>query len=1276
VFYRSQSTKTDAAVLVSSVFIILAVSIGILLFSFQGTPPIMFGSSRSLSPEILYGALAIVLVCAVALALALHSLMARRSPVKTADDAGLPLPVGDGSSSPADGSQVVISPEMQFALTAAFDKLKQSREELEKQIAERSRELTDTLETSTDIVAAIPSGLMIFKYKAPDRLNLVDANPEALRLFNAAMTDMVGHEFIDLWPGKHGQTLRRQLLDVMQTRTMLETEHCEYGDEGLNQAYRVRGFTLSGDRLGVAMEEITARKKAEEELKRERDRTQLYLDMAGSILMALDTNNHVAMINEAGCQALERSQGDILGRDWIDFFVPEKHRGKVRATFKKIIAGRLSARKDYRFPVISAGGQEKIIAWQYSCLTDALGHVTGLLCSGQDVTEHMLAEEAREESEKRLQVILDTIQAGILLVDPETETIVDVNPFAASMFRARQEDIVGRPYTVWVRQSENGIDEGAVANRVVANSQQWLLTAQGGTIPVLKTTSMVELSGRTYRLEGFIDITDRMAIERALRQSEEDYRRLFENAQEGICLAQGGKLVLFNPQIVETLSYPSEYIRERPFIEFIHPEDQPMVADNHRRRLAGEKVASVYSFRIINGRGETRWMEIRAVLLPWQERPATLNFITDITERRQAEERLRQNEETYRLLTENLRDVVAKISIDGHLEYVSPAIRDFGGYIPEEEIGSPIEKYFADKNEAVKAQELLRTMAVSGDSVSIEFLFQSKAAKPFYVETTGKPVMIDGVVTSIQCVMRDITERKQAEATLRESEQRFRSVLESVPNIAVQGYDRDHRIIFWNQASETLYGYSKDEVLGKKLEDLAPESNPESRPGERGVRHKDGSIVPVYSSHLALHNIHGEVEIYTLDVDLTELKKAQKQQRILQEKLERIERMESLGVLAGGVAHDLNNMLGPMVGYSDIILKGLEPNNPLRKNIERIGKSAQAAADIIQDLLTMARRGRYDMVPTNLNQVIHDYMDTPAFIKLRESHPRIQVQCSLDSSLPPLMGSAPHLSKVIMNLVVNAFDAMADGGSLTISTESARLTKLLGGYGRIPAGPYLIMRLRDTGIGISEDDLSKIFEPYYSKKKLGISGSGLGLAVVYGIVKDHKGYYDVFSAVGEGAEFVLYFPACQVSSDRPRKEAENIYGSESILVVDDSEEQRLVAVDLLSNLGYSVATVSNGREAIAYLKEKKADLVIMDMIMDKDYDGLDAYRDILKLCPDQKTIIISGFSATERVETMQKLGAGAYVRKPFTLSRLGLAVRAELDKSPILATRPPSIPTP
>jgi CheY-like chemotaxis protein len=252
-----------------------------------------------------------------------------------------------------------------------------------------------------------------------------------------------------------------------------------------------------------------------------------------------------------------------------------------------------------------------------------------------------------------------------------------------------------------------------------------------------------------------------------------------------------------------------------------------------------------------------------------------------------------------------------------------------------------------------------------------------------------------------------------------------------------------------------------------------------------------------------------------------------------------------------------------------------------------------------------------------------------------------------------------------MNLVSNAAEAMADGGTIFLTTENKYLDQPVEGYNEIEEGDYVLFKISDSGIGISPEDKERIFEPFYTKKIMGRSGTGLGMAVVWGTVKDHKGYIDLQSTEGSGTTFTLYFPVTRetlVDDQTTGTTVESNGKGEKILVVDDIEEQRKIATLMLKKLGYDVNSVPGGEEAIGYLQDHSADLIVLDMIMDPGIDGLETYKQILQINPDQKAIIASGFSETWRVKEAQRLGAGTYVKKPYTIDKIGRAVTAELGK--------------
>ena len=381
-------------------------------------------------------------------------------------------------------------------------------------------------------------------------------------------------------------------------------------------------------------------------------------------------------------------------------------------------------------------------------------------------------------------------------------------------------------------------------------------------------------------------------------------------------------------------------------------------------------------------------------------------------------------------------------------------------------------------------------------------------------------------------------------------------------------------------------------------------------------------------------------------------------------RLQRARKMEAIGTLAGGVAHDLNNILAGLVSYPELLLMDIPEDSPLRRPIQTIKASGDKAATIVQDLLTLARRGVGARDVVNLNHVISEYLKSPEFEKLQLYHPHVQVDSNLATDLLNISGSSVHLSKTVMNLISNAAEAMPNKGKIVISTVNQYIDFPINGYDHVSEGDYVRLTVSDSGTGISPEDMERIFEPFYTKKEMGRSGTGLGMAVVWGTVKDYSGYIDIESVEGKGTTFKIYFPMTKEKpvKDKTRLTIEDYMGSgESVLVVDDVKEQRDIATEMLTKLGYSVTAVSNGKKAVEYMEKKSADLLVLDMIMDPGIDGLETYRRILQMHPKQKAIIVSGFSESENVKKAQSLGAGSYLKKPYSLEKIGMAVKVELE---------------
>ncbi|MGD8703144.1 MAG: ATP-binding protein [Desulfosarcina sp.] len=523
-----------------------------------------------------------------------------------------------------------------------------------------------------------------------------------------------------------------------------------------------------------------------------------------------------------------------------------------------------------------------------------------------------------------------------------------------------------------------------------------------------------------------------------------------------------------------------------------------------------------------------------------------------------------------------------------------------------------------------------------------------------------------------QSLQKEVAERKRAEDKIRESDARTRAILDAIPDILFQ-FDRDGRFVDMRGDPENL-AVSPDQCIGRKIEHVMPggiarlfrkqlDQTFDTRhlivfeyelPLDDDARYYESRLVAV-SDDLALGIVR----------NISERVNAAAAKRRLLEQLQRAQKMEAIGMLAGGVAHDLNNILSGLVSYPELILMDLPEDSPLEKPIRTIQQAGERAANIVQDLLTLARRGVSVSEVVNLNQVIHDYLKSPEYENLRAHHPDINLITELDDDLMDISGSPIHLVKTVMNLISNAAEAMMSSGIIRIETKNRYIDTPIRGYDDIEEGDYVVMTVTDNGIGISNEDIDRIFEPFYTKKVMGRSGTGLGMAVVWGTVKDHRGYIDIRSSPNQGTTITIHLPATKehrMLAGKPET-IEALSGSgERILVVDDVAEQREIATSMLARLGYTVNNVASGEAAVEYIREHRVDVLVLDMIMDPGIDGLETYRRIIQIRPDQPAVITSGFSESERVHEARKLGAGIYVKKPYRLDTIARAVRAVLKK--------------
>jgi signal transduction histidine kinase/ActR/RegA family two-component response regulator len=533
----------------------------------------------------------------------------------------------------------------------------------------------------------------------------------------------------------------------------------------------------------------------------------------------------------------------------------------------------------------------------------------------------------------------------------------------------------------------------------------------------------------------------------------------------------------------------------------------------------------------------------------------------------------------------------------------------------------------------------------------------------------------------LRAVQTELEERVlRAVAQLRLSEQRFADVIQALPmGVHLYRLTNDDQLRFEgaNPAADTVLGIENEQFIGMTLEEAFPALTTTEIPTEYREVCKTGN--PFRKERLSFHSdpidgcfdVHafrtGSGTMAALFHDVTAQIRAEREREALRDSLNRSRRMEALGLLAGGVAHDLNNILTGLTGYPEMLLAELGENSPHREMVETIMHAGLRAAEVVKDLLTVARGVAVVHKTIDLNELITNLVQTPEVLRLTERYPHIRLISELDAQVPCVLGSVSHLRKAIVNLVVNGMEAIEGTGRITIRTFRRKLETTLPAWPDVMPGEFVSVVVEDSGGGISAHDIERIFEPFYSRKALGHSGTGIGLTIVWTIIQEHRGFIEVSSEPG-ATKFAIYVPATQStkrSQNDPIRPITVDTSGKRILVVDDEPIPRDTATRMLHRLGFQVHAVQSGEEALAFLEKNTVDAILLDMVMPGGIDGQETYKRMAALSVPPPTLLVSGHSENDAVQTAQALGAGPLLEKPFRLAQLEEELTALLTRHPV-----------
>jgi len=898
-----------------------------------------------------------------------------------------------------------------------------------------------------------------------------------------------------------------------------------------------------------------------------------------------------------------------------------------------------------------------------------------------NITSRKRTEKALRESEERMRLALDGTEEGIWDWNPQTgEIYIDPNWQRILGYEVGEKDYKFDWWEKSIHPDSFPTFEEALNAYLDGRAKYYELeyqirTKTGDWKWIWARGKCVEYDdqGQPTRFIGtHRDITDRKRAEEALRESEATARAILNTPTDAMGLIDTSGIILdINETMARSLGgsvneliglfgwdlIPPELAQSRKAIaDKVIQSGKPIRFEDERQGIYFDNVF----YPVFDAQGEATKVAVMA---------------RDLTDHKLAEKALGESEERFRLLAETSVDSIYQLDRERNITFMNRAGEKMYGY----ELGEMKGLHFSSliSEQRLSEAETIVEKTLSGDTVEGELFVKHKNEKEFQIQYSMVPQQKDGLIVGFAGISRDITERKQAEEALRESEEKYRLLVENQTDLLVK-VDREGRFQFVSPSYCKMFGKTEEELIGKTFMPLVHRDDRESTAKEmeklyhpphtaymeQRAMTKDGWTWLAWLDTGVLDEKGDVTEIIGLGRDISERMRAEEEKNKLETRLHRAQKMEALGLMAGAVAHDLNNILSGIVAYPDLILMDLPEDSPLREPIEVMKDSGNRAVDVVADLMTITRGVATGKEVLNLNIIAEEYLISGEHKNLQKMRPSVVFKPELDEELLNITCSSTHIKKSLMNLVTNASEAIEGGGTVTISTANRYLDEPLKGYEDVRIGEYTVLSVSDDGSGISPEDLERIFEPFYTKKVMGRSGTGLGLAIVWNTVQDHQGYIDVRTSE-RGTIFDLYFPVTrdeltQAEEEVPREDYQG--HAERILVVDDEEKQGVIACGLLARLGYTAEAVSSGEEAIEYVKEHPVDLIVLDMVMPKGINGRKTYEGIIKIRPGQKAIIASGFAKTKEVDMAQELGAGKYIKKPYVLEKLGVTVKGELEK--------------
>lgn len=749
------------------------------------------------------------------------------------------------------------------------------------------------------------------------------------------------------------------------------------------------------------------------------------------------------------------------------------------------------------------------------------------------------------------------------------------------------------------------------------------------------------------------------------------FSTLVENSLVGVYLFQDGRMVYVNPTLERFLGRSAQEIYSSDIFQLIHPEDRELVLSRSRERLQGRLSPEPYVFRILHPEGGVRWLVLLAQRILYKGKPALLGNLLDITELRKARQKSEESLNLFEGLFKGMPDPIAILDQEGRVTQINPAFQNLFGYSQEEAQGRLMWELIEPADRAGEGRENQRKV-LEGETVRLETQRRKKDGSILDVVITGYPIKLGHEICGVYAIYQDVTEKRKAQRSLVQAEKRYRELVEQVPAGVYEIDVETARFLTINNYMVRVFGYSREEFLSMTGYDLWTDEGKQilkqrverilqglevPQVVEYPGRTKDGREIwaRVYSHFSKSEEGRPVARVVLLDVT---------EQRRLEQEFLQAQKMEAVGRLAGGIAHEINNALTSVLGYADMIMNATKPLEAFHEEARQIKEGALRAASITSQLLAFSRRQIIRPRVVDLNGLLQNFT--------RMLAPLLGEDVRLSTMLFPrplwIKVDPSQMEQVILNLAINARDAMPKGGKLLVQTEIFNLDESYADSHGISLAPgfYAQLSVSDTGVGMDQKTLERIFEPFFTTKEVG-RGTGLGLSTVYGIIKQNGGDIRVYSEPGRGSTFKIYLPLEPEEGQVLGRGAEaasedSLAGTETILVVEDSDQVRKLVRTTLERFGYRVMEAADGKAALGILQKGQppVDLVITDVVL-PEMDGPEMAKRAKEYIPGLRVIYMSGYTGEFMVERgVQKPGL-ELIEKPFSPAALVYKVRRMLD---------------